>query len=195
MNEQEALRSFTTLGAVILGFLLSQISEWVKSKRKSDKKRLAIRSLIELETKNNISYISEFWQSILASKEKWNDEGGAFLYVQLAEQASRKPFPQLTTDAWKANLGEMPTVYSQVELEKLWKLQRNIERLLSLHYFFCEAREEKMETSRFYKGLNKSSVGMIFSQLGFTDSVLELAKEFKSLSETILLFNFNETKS
>lgn len=189
MSDLETMRSVTTLGAVVLGFVLGQTSEWFKSQRKAKKQKKAVRRLIELETKNNISHIQHFWNAILERKESWNSEDGAFLYAQLADQASRVPFPPLTTDAWRANLGEVAAAYREPELEAMWRLQRELERILSLHAFFCEAQSERRDSSRFSHAVHgNSAVGAIISGFGFSDSVKEPAKEFKALIENVSAF-------
>ena len=183
------MRSLTTLGAVVLGFVLGQTSEWFKSRRKARKQKNAVRRLIELETKNNVSLIQHLWNAILERRDSWNSEDGAFLYAQLADQASRVPFPPLTTDAWRANLGEVAAAYTESELEAMWKLQRKLERILSLHVFFCEAQSERRDSSRHSHVVHGSSaVGAIISGLGFSESVKEPAKEFKALIESVSAF-------
>lgn len=189
MNDSETMRSVTTLGAVVLGFLLGQTSEWFKSRRKAENQRKSVRRLIGLETKNNISHIQSFWNAILERKESWNSEDGAFLYAQLADHASRVPFPPLTTDAWRTNLGEVANAYTESELEEMWILQRELERILSLHAFFCEAQSERRDSSRFSHSVNGSSVfGAISSGIGFSESVKDPAREFKALIESISAF-------
>lgn len=189
MSDPETMRSVTTLGAVVLGFLLGQTSEWFKSRTKANKQRKSVRRLIELETKNNVSHIQHFWNAILEKEERWNSEDGSFMYTQLADQASRVPFPPLTTDAWRANLGEVTAAYTEYELEAMWRLQRELERILSLHAFFCEARSERRDSSRFSPAvLGSSALGAITSGLGFAASVSEPAREFKALIESVSAF-------
>ncbi|WP_423459469.1 hypothetical protein [Ottowia sp. VDI28] len=189
MSDLETMRSITTLGAVLLGFLLGQASEWFKSRRKAKKQKESVRRLIELETKNNVSLIQKFWNAILERKENWDSEDGSFLYAQLADQASRIPFPPLTTDAWRANLGEVAIAYTEPELEAMWKLQRELDRILSLHAFFCEAQNERRDASRFtHTAHGSSAMGAIISSFGFSDSVMEPAREFKKLIENISAF-------
>lgn len=189
MSDPETMRSVTTLGAVFLGFLLGQASEWFKLRRKAKKQRDSVRRLIELETKNNVYLIQKFRNAILEKKEIWNSEDGSFLYNQLAEQASRVPFPPLTTDAWRANLGEVAAAYTESELEAMWTLQRELKRILFLHNFFCEAQNERRDTIRFSHSVHGSpAVGAIMSGVGFYDSVREPAREFLDLIERVSAF-------
>lgn len=195
MSDPETMRSLTTLGAVILGFLLGQTSEWFKSRRKAKKQKKAVRRLIELETKNNVSHIRHLWNAIQERKDNWHSDDGAFLYEQLADQASRVPFPPLTTDVWRANLGEVAAAYTEFELEEMWKLQRELERVYSLHAFFCEAQSERRDSSRHTHAVRGSSaIGAFVSSLGFYESVKEPAKEFKVLIENVLMFEMTNTK-
>lgn len=189
MIDLETMRSLTTLGAVVLGFVLGQTSEWIKSRKKARKQSKAVRQLIQLETKNNICHIQKLWSAILERKDSWNSEDGTFLYSQLADQASRVPFPPLTTDAWLANLSEVTAAYTEYELEAMWKFQRDLERILSLHAFFCEAQSERRDSSRHSHVVHGSStMGAIISGFGFSESVKEPAKEFKTLIESVSAF-------
>lgn len=189
MSDPETMRSFTTLGAVVLGFLLGQTSEWFKSRRKASKQRRSVRRLIELETRNNISHINKFWDTIIKENEIWKSKDGSFLYVQLAYQASRAPFPPLATDAWLANLGEISSSYTESELEEMWNFQRVIERIHSLHAFFCEAQVERRNSRRHSHAMDGTAVmGVLVSGADFSESVREPAKEFKSLIEAVSEF-------
>ncbi len=79
-------------------------------------------------------------------------------------------------------------------MEKLWKLQRNIERFYSLHSFFSEAREEKKETNRFHQARHGSGgIGSMISSISFSESVRELSKEFEHLMKEIVEFNKENT--
>jgi hypothetical protein len=186
MSDPEMTRSITTLGAVELGFALGQAAEWVKSWRKAKKQKKTVRRLIELETKNNLSHIQQFWKVVLERKEDWNAEDGEFLYGLLADQASRVPFPPLTTDAWQANLGEVASAYTESELEAMWKLQRDLKRIQSLHSVFCDAQSERQDSSRM---LGYSAMGAIISGSEFAEAVREPAKELKALTESVLAFD------
>lgn len=107
----------------------------------------------------------------------------------LLTQASRVPFPPLTTDAWRANLGEVANAYTESELEAMWKLQRDLERILSLHAFFCDAQSERRDFSRFSHAVNGNSVfGAISSGIGFSESVKDPAREFKALIQSVSAF-------
>lgn len=189
MSEPETIRSVTTLGAVVLGFALGQTSEWFKSRRKAKKQKKAVRRLIELETKENVSRIGHFWNATLAKKEEWKSEDGEFLYGQLADQVSRIPFPPIAVDAWHANLGEVASAYTEHELVGMWRLQRDIERLQALYAFFCEAQSERRESSRFSHAVHGHPfIGSMVSGIGFAEAVKEPAKEFKELIEGVLAF-------
>lgn len=189
MNDHMIVQSVTTLGAVVLGFVLGQVSEWIRYRSRTKAKRKAIRRIIELETRNNISHIQNFWNTILARKTSWTSEDGGFPHAQLAEEISRVPFPPLTTAAWAANLGDIASVYSQYELEAMWRHQRDLERLESYYIFFCEARHERQETNRFSQAMHgKSIMGTMIGGIGFLESVKEPAKEFKQLIESVMAF-------
>lgn len=184
MAEQDIVRAITTFGAVVLGFGLGQVSEWIKSKKASRKKEQSLRQLINLETENNVFEIKSYWNKIIGSYDSWESENGKFKFVQLAKAAASNPFPFLSTDVWKANLGEVASVYSESELNKLWHFQKKLERLSSLYIYFSEARDEKNETNRFHGG----SMGNIVSTYGFADSVRDHAPELKNIIEEIIKF-------
>ena len=185
----EIFRSITTLGAVMLGFILGQTSEWFKSRRKAKKQRSSVRQLIRLETTNNVSHLINFRSSILEKEESWASDDGTFMYVKLADQASRVPFPPITMEAWRANLGEVASVYDETELERMWCLQRDLERLQALHLFFCEAQSERRTSSRHASSMHGHRVfGSMISGFGFSESVKEPAIEFKELMDRVAIF-------
>lgn len=192
MADTETLRTITTLGAVMLGFMLGQTSEWVKSKRKAKKQRISVRRLIQLETVNNISRLNRFMSSVL-EKMSSDSEDGEFMYVQFADQVSRIPFPPITTEAWRANLGEVASVYDESELERMWCFQRDLEQLHSLHLFFCEAQSERMAMERL--ATSEYGHGALRSLIGgnrFANSVEEPAKIFKDLIDRLQSFQVTD---
>ncbi len=191
MEEQEVTRAITTISAVILGFCLGQISDWIKSTKALRKKEKSLRQLITLEIENNVLEIKHYWNKVLGSSDSWETEDGDFRFVQLAEEAANNPFPFLSTDVWKANLGEIASVYSVTELNKLWYFQKNLERLSSLYIFFSEAKDERNETNRFHDVNNGAGIGDIISMYDFSDSIREYAPEYKSLVEKIITFKCN----
>lgn len=178
MNETEIIRSATTLATVLFGFLLGQISEWVKNKRKSKFKSASIRKIISLEKKHNTALLKNYYDAIISSAKEWETESKEFRYVQFVEQAARTPFPTLTTEAWQANLGEVTSVYKENELEQFWEFHIQLKALTSMHDFFCEAKQQRHETTRFHESKNGPGIGGIIGGLGFSETVREPAKEF-----------------
>tara|TARA_R110002167_G_scaffold245742_2_gene451134 strand:+ start:759 stop:1337 length:579 start_codon:yes stop_codon:yes gene_type:complete len=191
LTEQEIVRALITVGAVILGFLLGQFSDWQKTKKASSSKERSIKKLISLEIKLNISRVKNYWDKVLDSHETWETDDGGFMYTQLAEAAVKNPLPLLTSNAWKSNLGEIVAVYNETELEKLWDFQNKLERLYSLHSFFADAVNERRETRRFHDATHGSGAGMFISSFSFVGSVNNHAPEFKAIVDELLNFNSN----
>ncbi len=188
VSNQEIIRALINIGAVILGFLLGQISDWVKTKRVNSMKKRSVRKLISLEVTQNIDRVESYWEKVLGSHEIWVGENKEFMYIQLAEAAAKNPFPLLLKDSWNANLNEITSAYSEEELEKIWNFHSDLERLSSLYVFFCEAVDEKKDTNRFHNATHGAGFGMIMSGLGFADSVRDHAPEFKQVVERIIKF-------
>jgi hypothetical protein len=191
MSEQDLVKTLITYGAVVLGFCLGQASEWVKSSKASSRKKKSLRKLISLEVENNVFEVKSYWDKLINNYESWDAKDGSFRFVQLAEAVSKNPFPFLSSDAWKANLSEISSVYEANELNQLWKFQRNLERLSALYLFFSEARDEKEVTNRFHDASHGVGIGNIISMYGFADSVRDHAPEFKRLIEEIIDFKCN----
>lgn len=189
MNESEIIRSATTLVTVLFGFLLGQISEWVKNKRKYRSKNASIRKIVSLEQKHNTALLNNYYESIISSKSEWKTDDNEFRYVQFAEQAARTPFPTLTTEAWQVNLGEVTSAYQENELEQFWELHIQLKALASMHNFFCEASMQRRETTRFHNDKNGSGVGGIIGGLGFRETVQEPAKEFHRILLSVTGYN------
>ena len=184
----EVIRAITTLSAVVLGFALAQGSEWIKYQRRAASRRKAIRCLINLEASSNCASIRRFWAAMLARRSEWIGKDDAFPFVDLAQEASKVPFPPLDISAWEANLAEVASAYSEAELERMWRLQRSLHQLQSLHRFFCEASGERRESYRGACADGHSAVAMMSSGIGFTDSVANPAREFKALAEEVMAF-------
>jgi hypothetical protein len=184
----EVSRTITTLSGVLFGFILSQASEWLKSRSQSQRRRSAVRRLIRLEANSNRDHIREFWNTILARRNTWRDEAGEFPFVDLARETSNVPLPPLDIGAWQSNLGEVPSAYKEPEMEGLWRFQRSLKRIQALHCFFCEATNERRDSARQSGAQRGFSIPAIAGELAFTDSVMIPAKEFKALVEQVLAY-------
>jgi len=118
------IQAMITLGAVVLGFTLGQFAEWLKSSNSEKKKAKSLQALIDLEVAKNISQVSAYWDKVLTSNDDLLDEDGDFKSVSLANFVATNPFPVLSLIAWRANLGEIASVYTVKEMEKLWGTAR-----------------------------------------------------------------------
>lgn len=193
MPGTEMIRPITTLGAVVLGFALGQASDFIKVRRQAKKRRLGVRRLIALEAAHNIVLAREFWESILSNEETWETEDGKFSYARLALHASQTPYPQIKTAAWHANLSEVVSTYGEDELEKIWRFQVDLERLYSLHAFFCQASEERRDTKQFSHAAHRNPImGNLVGHLQFNGAVHEPAREFKKLITQIIELEHEE---
>ncbi|WP_421910621.1 hypothetical protein [Marinobacter sp.] len=187
MSDIEMIRPLTTLGAVVLGFVLGQASDFIKVRRQAKRRRLGVRQLIALEAGHNIVLVRDFWQSILSNEETWETEDGEFPYVRLALHASQTLYPQINTGAWSANLGEVVSSYGKDELEKIWRFQVDLEKLCSLHDFFCRANDERRDTTQFsHAAYGNPMMGNLTGSIQFSGAVNEPAREFKKLITQII---------
>jgi len=110
MTEQEIVRALITAGAVVLGFVLGQVSEWVKTRKASHRKECSIKKLISLEVNQNISHVKYNWTKVIESHGTWETEDGKFMFTQLVKAAANTPFPMLSSNAWESNIGEIKRV-------------------------------------------------------------------------------------
>ena len=191
MAEKEIIRAVITIGAVFLGFILGQVSEWIKSIRFFRQKKRSIRKLIDLEVGENISQIKTYWDKLLKSREAWESEKGKLNWVQLAEDVANDPFPIISDNAWVANIGEVSSAYNESELVELWDIYNNINKLYSLHLFFVEAADERRDTDRFYYETHGSGMGTLIGGTNFAHRVEGHTLEFKKLIEKILNYQSN----
>lgn len=93
----ERMRAIVTLSAVALGFSLSQLSEFIKSRKSAAAKRRAVRCLIGLEMNNNIARIKAFGNLTL-SKASSNEKSDIYYYDRLAAAVGRSPDPMTKQD-------------------------------------------------------------------------------------------------
>lgn len=188
MAEQDIVRALMTLGAVVLGFILSQLSESIKNRLKIRGKHKSLKMLICLEVSKNIHHLRDYWKEILDSKEEWHSEEGEFLYTQLASSVGSRPFPTLNTLAWQANIGNVASAYDEEELTEIWEHYAKIEKLKEFYRFFYEAVKEKQQTSRFHQSNNERGiggmVGSLVSGFEFVGTVEDHSPEFKALLES-----------
>ena len=118
--ESELITIISTLGAVLLGFLLSQFSEYIRVIKENNIQKGNIHNLIGKETKQNIKLITEFWTLISLRLEEASPKEESARIKILAKIIGRSPSPHICTHVWHSNLNEIPRFFSQLEIDKLW---------------------------------------------------------------------------
>jgi len=184
------LQALVTFGAVVLGFMLSHLSEAKKAKKSEQIKRTNIQRLLRLETEENVLALKKYWERILNADESWLDKNNEFKYGTLAKVISENPFPVLSTSVWHSNLSELPAYMDYGRIEKLWIFYQRVERLKAIYVFLCEANTDRKTNIQ----SEKSRIGGVAHFLAgseFAGIAYDHSKKFKSLIETVLTFHIN----
>jgi hypothetical protein len=171
--------------AVVVGFLLAQVSEYLKRRKVEKATKASVRRLIRLEINSNIENLVKLNEAIQDYRGEWLNKEGEFQIVRYAQTVSRMPIPYLSSRAWEANLASVANAYSEEELQRIWEFHHDVERLVVLHKFFLQARDERKE-SKSRLNANKGFVGDVISGIEFSENVRSHAPEYKKILEEIV---------
>ncbi len=183
MSEQEVIRTTTTLLAVILGFLLSQVAEWLKGKGKSSRKQKSVRALIKLEQQENYKKINSLWRSVFHNNKELLSDDGDFLHGVLITKVAETPIFVIKKEAWLANMHYLASAFDEAQLETLWEFYIKLERIQALHVYFVESQNERQTAKRHYSAIHDNPILGALAAGSFSDSAYEHAEEFKELVE------------
>ncbi len=162
MASSEYISPIATVAAVIVGFILSQISEQIKSGQKSRKESVSIKKLIELEISKNSVALHGYLNGIL--KDDNCEEKGEFSAYTFGKRVEVAPFPTLSLDVWKSQLAKLPNIYTTTELSGLWNYFQAIEEIWLLHEHICEAHNQaSVSASRSSVSGNHFAYGLAFN--------------------------------
>ncbi|EJG1834132.1 hypothetical protein BKF97_RS23305 [Vibrio parahaemolyticus] len=186
MSEQEVIRTTTTLLAVILGFLLSQLAEWLKGRGKSSRKQKSVRALIKLEQKENYKKINSLWSSVFQNNRELFSDDGNFLYGTLITKVAETPTFVIKKEAWLANMHYLASAFDETQLEELWEFYINLERIQTLHVYFVDSQNEHQTAKRHYSAVHDNPIIGAIAAGGFSDSAYGHAEEFKELLERLV---------
>ncbi|MEX0739040.1 MAG: hypothetical protein WD071_06845 [Pseudohongiella sp.] len=179
-------QAIITISAVLLGFVLGQLSDYFNARSLHRRKGESLRALIRIELEQNARELNLYWSSILDSMNGMHNDKNEFKYALMASEVSEAPFPQLYEDAWLSNLGDVPSYFDYQEIESIWSFYKKLGRLNSLYAYFVNANEDRKTTARDMNARGDVVIGTLMGNWDFTGSVSDHAKEFKTLIEDVI---------
>lgn len=195
MSDPETIRSLTTLGAVILGFVLGQMAELIRSKRSDRKLKAATRALVELESARNCAQLANYWHRVIASYDSWREEDGALNYIKVARAVIKFPFPPVGKSVWLASFNNLASAYSPEELAALWSTHEAFDQLCLL-YGQIELLDRKSEdVGRYSESRSDLPTGILSQLVGsahFSSGAEQLAQQFETQMRSVLGQTFTE---
>lgn len=189
MNDAETSRTLTTLGAVVLGFVLGQLAELIRSKRADRKVRKSTRTLIDLETARNRSLLSDYWGTVIACSDTWRGEDGVLNYAKVARALIKFPFPPLSKSVWLASFDKLASAYPAGELASLWETYQAFDQLKLLHGELQLLNREAEDAGRYTESRSDLPTGIISQLVGsahFADGATHLAERFEAQARIAL---------
>jgi hypothetical protein len=97
-------------GGVLLGFILSEISTWMRERKSEQQQAEATRTLLSLEIEQNLVLLRSFWERVSKAKEGKEDEEEITLLITSA--IADRPLPSWSHRAWESQMGVLPQAIS-----------------------------------------------------------------------------------
>lgn len=189
MGDPETTRSLTTLGAVILGFVLGQLAELIRSKRADRKLKGSTRTLVELEVERNRSLLSDYWRHVIVSSDSWRGEDGALNYIKVARAVIKFPFPPVGKSVWLASFNNLASAYSSRELPALWSSHEVFDQLRLLHGQMEFLNRDSADVGRYTESRSDLPTGILSQLVGsahFASGAEHLAQQFETQMRNVL---------
>ncbi|MBI4843103.1 MAG: hypothetical protein HY809_02105 [Nitrospirae bacterium] len=143
--DEKYIGSIATIGGVLIGFILSTISTWIKAGREASRLEKSTKRLLELEIVKNRAAILDYWKVIVHSSEKWYHEPEVFNYVQLGRAISKTPFPVTSKNVFIAFIDRIPLAYSDGQIYDLWETYEKIDQLMILYDRIGQLQDESQD--------------------------------------------------
>ncbi len=195
MVDSEITRSLTTLGAVILGFVLGQVAELIRSKRTARKLKGSTRTLVELETARNRSLLSDYWSSVIASRDSWREKDETLNYIAVARALIKFPFPPIGKGVWLASFNNLASAYSPEELTALWTTHEAFDQLRLLYGQIEFLDRDAEGAGRYSESRSTLPTGILSALVGsaqFADDAKHFARKFETQMRSVLGQTFIE---
>lgn len=195
MNDPETIRSLTTLFAVILGFILSQIAEWFRSKKSSRKIKASTQTLVDLEVARNRSMLADYWHRVAVADDSWRDENGALKYIKVARSIIKVPFPPVGKNVWLASFSNLALSYSSEALTELWSSHEAFDQLRDLYGQLESLERNSEDVGRHSESRSDWPTGILSKLVGsahFANKAEHLAQQFEARMRCALGNSFVE---
>ena len=176
----EVITTISTLVAVLLGFSLSQLSEYFGRKTELKSQKNNIHNLIEKETKQNITLLTDFWALVIERLDEASPNEESQRTSTLAKILGRSPLPCLSTHVWHSNLNERPRFFTQNEIDNLWQFYQLLFEIERKKEFFDYANESRVQSIQHEKSRRGPATGFI-SELGFYEQIKQHVSIFEEM--------------
>ncbi|MAY54779.1 MAG: hypothetical protein CMQ46_02965 [Gammaproteobacteria bacterium] len=185
------LQALVTFGAVILGFMLSHVSEGRKDRLRERQKQASLNRLLKLETEENVLALRNHWDRVLESSDSWVDKENRFKFGLMAKTIAENPYPIISTAVWYANISELPSYVDYPRLEKLWTFYQRVERLQVIHNFLSDADTDRRNAIEYGRLQEDVVTAQLLAGSDFAERVRAHSEKYKLLIEKILDFHIN----
>jgi hypothetical protein len=133
----ESTDSLVKLGAVILGFLLSELSQFLKGSRAAEKARRSARLLVSLERKHNIELLGAYWNGIARDSANWMNSYGHCDTDLFGKKIASQSFPAFDFMAYRKLWEVALAAFGETELVEIMSENEKLRRLLAIRESFA----------------------------------------------------------
>ena len=182
MNDTETIRSLTTLVAVVLGFILGQIAEWLRSRKSGRKLIETTQTLVALELARNHSMLIDYWRRVASAYDPCHAENGVLNYIKVARAVIKFPFPPIGKNVWLASFNKLPLAYSPETLTELWSSYEAFEQLQMLYEQLESLERNSEDAGRYSESKGDWPTGILSQLVGsahFSNRAEHLAQQFE----------------
>jgi len=126
---------------IILGFILNEVTAWLREKRKDKKKKLAFRTVLDLEIEQNLSVLNKFWNKIIdiGNFLQDSDEARNSKALKLIET----PIPIWSRKVWEGQISYLALSLNVQEIKEIHKLYCNLDTIIAIQSRLEILRNEK----------------------------------------------------
>lgn len=141
-------RHVTELLAVIVGFVLSKVSDVWTQGRADAKAAMSGRALIELERSSNLALLTDYWNKVRSREKSWFGDDGNFHWVALAIDIAATRIPDFSSLCWTSNVQAVATAYKSEDVKIIWEHYDALSRLTTLWQHLVERNVAAQDAGR-----------------------------------------------
>ncbi len=142
--EATTLGALLTICGTILGYLLSELSAWVRARRQSRKEARAVRTLLRLEVDYNLKLLGEFRLRLnnIATERIASYSRPELVAKALTKLTRISPAPVWAADLWKTQTHLVSTALRENEILAVYEVYHQL-HILSVT--LDRARQEEVD--------------------------------------------------